>query len=164
MSDDKAALEEAFSKLSAKERLFVESYYTCKYNASKAIVMAGYDTKYPSKMGYQLTRKPHIKAAIDLLMQQKIKEVTVSAEYVVRKLVRIVEKAEIENNYTAVLRGLELLGRHLSMFVDRTEISGRDGDAIKLEKVQNDADAFTRAIAGLATRGRETGVAGETEH
>lgn len=156
--------EEILSRLSVKERLFVEAYFACEYNATQAVVKAGYNTKYPNKIAYQMLRRPRIKEAVDALKEQKIKEVSVSQEYVLRKLVRTVEKAESQGNHTATLRGLEMLAKHLGMFIERTEISGKDGEAIRMEKIENDADAFTRAIAGLANRGRKDGVAGETEH
>ena len=156
--------EEIFSKLSVKERLFVEAYFACEYNAAEAIRQAGYNTKYPNKMGHQLTNKPHVKAAIDVYKKEKIDEVSVTAEYVLRKLVRTVEKAEKQNNHNATLRGLELLAKHLGMFIERTEITGKDGEAIQLEKIQNDADAFASAIASLTKRGGEARVARETEH
>lgn len=156
--------EEILSALSPKERLFVEAYFACDYNGSEAIRQAGYDTKYPNKMASEMLRKPKIKAAVDVLKEERLEEVTVSAEYVLRKLVRTVEKAEKQNNHNATLRGLELLAKHLGMFIERTEITGKDGEAIQLEKIQNDADAFASAIASLTKRGREGGVARETEH
>jgi hypothetical protein len=49
--------------------------------------------------------------------------------------------------------------------VSRTEHTGKDGAAIEIEqKVREDADAVTSAIAGLAARARAAGVAGETQH
>lgn len=41
----------------------------------------------------------------------------------------------------------------------QTEITGKDGEAIKIEQVAHDADAFTRAIAGIASRGGEASAA-----
>lgn len=54
-------------------------------------------------------------------------------------------------------RMLEILlkGHRPEKYVDRirAEHTGKDGDAIKIEQVVNDADAFARAIAGIASRG-----------
>ena len=44
------------------------------------------------------------------------------------------------------------------------EHTGKDGGAIQIEQVSADADAFTRAIAGLASREAEGSGAGETSH
>lgn len=56
------------------------------------------------------------------------------------------------------------IGRHLGMFKDRVEVTGKDGGAIEIDQVRNDADAFTRSIAGLAARGGTGSGAGETQH
>jgi len=156
--------EKLLDSLSMKERLFVEAYFACEYNGTQAIIKAGYDTKYPNKMAHEMLKKPKIKAAVDALKEEKIKETAVSTDYVLRKLVKTIEKAESQNNHGAVLRGCELIAKHLGMFIERTEITGKDGEAIRMEKIENDADAFTRAIAGLAVREGEKRVASETEH
>lgn len=46
----------------------------------------------------------------------------------------------------------------------QTELTGKDGGAIQMEKVQNDADAFTSAIVGLAARGAAGSGTSQTEH
>ena len=43
------------------------------------------------------------------------------------------------------------------------EHTGKDGDAIKFEQVKSDADAFTRAITGIAARTTEASGTGETQ-
>jgi hypothetical protein len=49
------------------------------------------------------------------------------------------------------------MARALGMFIERKEISGPNGDAIRYQQVQEAADAFTSAINGLIERGREDG-------
>lgn len=44
------------------------------------------------------------------------------------------------------------IGKHLGMFVDRHELTGKDGAAVKLEL---DAERFTRSIASLTARNGE---------
>lgn len=56
------------------------------------------------------------------------------------------------------------LGRHLGMFKDKVEVTGKDGNPIEIDQVRNDADAFTRSIVGLAARARAGSGTGETEH
>lgn len=38
------------------------------------------------------------------------------------------------------------------LLVDKAELTGKDGAAIQLEQVKNDAAAFARTVAGLASR------------
>lgn len=57
------------------------------------------------------------------------------------------------------------IGRHLGMFKERVEHTGKDGGAIEIEqRTRDDADAVTRAITGLAERHRAASVAGTTQH
>ena len=94
-------------------------------------------------------------------------EVSVSPEYVLRKLIRTVEKAEQQENHGATLRGLELLAKHLGMFIERQEISGPDGGAIVHEqKVKQDAADFKSRLHKLAKSGTDGNVVafpGKTE-
>lgn len=57
------------------------------------------------------------------------------------------------------------IGKHLGMFKERVEHTGKDGGAIEFEqKVKEDADAVASAIASLVERARAARVAGETQH
>jgi phage terminase small subunit len=57
------------------------------------------------------------------------------------------------------------IGKHLGMFRERVELTGKDGNAIEFEqKVKEDADAVASAIASLAERARAHRVDGETQH
>ena len=90
---------------------------------------------------------------IDLLeagLNEKVRRNEVTADYVLEKLVAIVEETE-KGNPNAALRGLELLGKHLGLYKDRQEISGPDGGAIQTEqKTQEHAADFTRKLSRLA--------------
>lgn len=57
------------------------------------------------------------------------------------------------------------IGKHLGMFKERVELTGKDGNAIEFEqKVKENADAVASAIASLAERARAARVVGETQH
>lgn len=57
------------------------------------------------------------------------------------------------------------LGKHLGMFKERVEHTGKDGGAIEFEqKVKEDADVVARSIAGLVERARTSRVARDTQH
>jgi phage terminase small subunit len=141
-------------ELTLKQKLFVEAYVSSDGNLTEAARQAGYKGNNLNKVASELKAKPHIKKAIDELTAKKIKELNVTKEYVLRKLVRTVEKAEDDNNHGATLRGLELLAKHLGMFIERQEISGPDGGAIVHEqKVKQDAADFASRLARLANAG-----------
>lgn len=66
----------------------------------------------------------------------------------------LVEQAEA--NPTAFMT---LVGKVLPL-----QLTGENGDPIKIEQVQSEADAFTRSILGLATRAGTASGTGETQH
>ena len=139
--------------LTMKQRLFVEAYFANDYNATEAARAAGYAGEHLNRVGHELLNKPHVRAAIDRRAQEKLKEISLTEEYVIRKLVKTIEKAELDNNLAAVLRGIELAAKNLGMLRERTEITGKDGEAIKYEEVANDAADFARTISRISQRG-----------
>lgn len=154
---DAGNIQEVIDNLTVRQRRFVEEYLV-DFNGAAAVERAGYNTKYPNRLSHEMLHNPAIKAAIDQLTMDRAKESTLKPEYVINKIQRTIEKADVDSNYNAVLRGCELLARALGMFVERKEISGPNGDAIQYKQVQEAADAFTSAIAGLIERGGEDNI------
>lgn len=138
--------------LTMKQQLFVEAYFASNYNGAEAAKRAGYTGNNLNRIACQQLARPNVRAAIDELAQKKIKEISLTEEYVLRKLVRTIEKAEQDNNLSAVLRGIELAAKNLGMLRERTEISGPDGEAIKYEEISNEAADFARSISRIAAR------------
>ncbi len=138
--------------LTMKQQLFVEAYFASDYNATEACRKAGYNGENHNKIASQLMAKPNVRAAVNKLAQKKLDEVALTEQYIIKKLVSTLEKAEDRDNFTAVLRALELAMKNLGMLRERTEITGKDGEAIKYEEIQNEADAFQRRISSLAKR------------
>jgi len=142
------------SKLSPKMEKFVEEYLI-DLNASEAVLRAGYKTRNQNRMGAELLRHPLVKSAIDKHMEKRRDRMELTADYVLTKLVNIVEQTE-NGNPSAALRGLELLGKHLGLYRDRQEISGPDGGAIEMEqKAEKNAADFTSQLSRLARRSGE---------
>lgn len=144
-------IQTVVNELSPKQRAFCEQYLI-DYNGSAAALRAGYKTKYPAKLASKMLDNPVIRACIDQITLERAEKSVVKPDYVINKIVKTIEAAEDKNNHTAVLRGCELLARHLGMFIERQEISGPNGDAIKYEQVREAANDFTRAIASILER------------
>lgn len=159
---DNDDIQQVWDELTDLERAFCQEYIK-DFNASQAVARAGSQSGNPHKVGSAMRAKPHIRLMIDHLLKERADNFEVKPDYVLRKLIRTIEKTESEDNHTATLRGLELLARHLGMFVDKTEITGAGGEAIKYEKMEQDAADLTNAIARLAKRGGEGGVAEGSE-
>lgn len=150
--------ERKLRNLTPLQEIFVSEYLK-DFNASKAVLRAGYNTNNPNNQGSQLLNTKHVRARIQEAIEERKEKSFVNEDYVLRKIVNTLEKCEKDENFnaTAVLRAAELLAKHLGMFVDKQEISGPNGGAIQTEKVTNDATDFTRSIARLAKRGGARG-------
>jgi phage terminase small subunit len=152
-------LQLVLDALTDKQKSFVEEYLT-DFNGTKAVARAKYESKNPKQLACDLLKNPGIRFAIDGLKAQRAENSDVTSDWVLKKIVDTITRCETEDDYNpnAILRGTELLAKHLGMFIERTEISGKDGEAIKYEKVKQDADDFTSAIASLAKRHGKTGL------
>lgn len=144
------------SKLTPKMRAFVDEYMLDpKMNASEAVRKAGYKCKpeNANRIAVELLRHPTIRKEIEERKAARRERMELTEDYVLGKLVKIVEDTE-DGNPQAALRGLELLGKHLGLYKDRQEISGPDGEAIQMEqKVKQDVESFKSRLARLATSG-----------
>jgi phage terminase small subunit len=157
-SDSEIPLTGKGSKIGAKMLRFVDEYML-DLNASQAVVRAGYKTRNKDKMATQLMQHPLVRREIAERTAQRREKMDLSAEYVINKLINIVESTD-EGNPQAALRGLELLGKHLGLFKERQEISGPDGGAIEMEQkeIKQSVSDFTSKLARLTKRGEDDNV------
>jgi phage terminase small subunit len=126
--------------------------YVVDFNGSAAAIRAGYSSKYPDRQASTLLKHKGVAAYIDHLSQSKEAAIiSIDPDYVISQVTQIISKDGTKDGDK--LRALELLARHLGMFIERTEISGKDGEAIAYKKVEEEVADFTRAIAGLSKRG-----------
>jgi phage terminase small subunit len=131
--------------MTEKQKRFVEAYIE-NPNAAEAARKAGYSPKTADVIGRENLRKPTIAAALSESRQQLAERAQLSAEYVLdglkevaerclqRKPVMVYDKEEKEYVQAAdpdtgegiwtfqamgANKALELLGKHLGMFVDQ---------------------------------------------
>ncbi len=120
-------------KLTARQTRFVEEYMI-DLNASAAARRAGYSMKTAHRQGQENLQKPAIRQAIEA-KQEEIANApgAVSAEWIIGEMRKV---AAGENTNTRDrLKALELLGKIQGLFVDRKEVSGRDGGPLLVEFV-----------------------------
>jgi phage terminase small subunit len=89
MADNEQKQESAYGLLSPKRRAFVDAYFTCKLNGTKAAIKAGYSKKTAMTQAEQLLRILEVKQAIaerSAIMQAKSR---LKADDVVKELRRI---------------------------------------------------------------------------
>lgn len=143
-------------KLTPKMRSFIDEYFgAASFNAVKAIELSLYQCKTEAstmQTAAELMRHPLVRAEIERRQALRTERSEVKAEWLINKLMTIVENTETENPQAA-LRGIELLGKTIAIWRDKQEITGADGGAIQHEqKVKEDVADFTSRIAGLAKR------------
>jgi phage terminase small subunit len=132
-------------KLTPKQKRFVEEYLI-DLNATRAAKAAGYSEKTAKAIGTENLSKPTIMQAITKGMKRTTAKAEISAEYVLSTIRETVERCKqstpvVDKNgdpvmvktadgeivpaykfeHTGVMKGCELLGRHLKLFTDKIE-------------------------------------------
>lgn len=147
-------------KITPKMRSFIDEYMV-DLNATKAVIRSSYSTHgnaQACRLAAELMAHPLIKEEIGKRLDKKTQKVEVRAEYLINKLMNIVENTE-EDNPQAAIRALELLGKSIALWKERQEISGVDGEAIKHEQhVKESVADFTSRISRLAQRNGTDGA------
>lgn len=138
-------------RLTVRQTRFCEEY-VIDFNAKAAAIRAGYATKWADRQAHLLMLKPEIRAYIDhLSMSKTAKIVSVDPDYVLQRITAVIDKEGTKDG--DVLRGLELLARHLGMLRDKTEISGPDGGAIEMEqRVKQESAAVIDALKSMSKK------------
>lgn len=148
----------AANKLTGKMLSFIDAYFgEAQFNATEAYRLSGYKITSMSKATLdknvsELMAKPLIIAEIERRQAARQVKAEVKSEYLINKLMQIIEK-EQEDNPQAALRAIELAGKSIALWKERQEISGVDGEAIKHEQhVKESVADFTDRIKSLASR------------
>jgi len=129
--------------MTPKQQRFVEEYLV-DLNATQAAVRAGYSEKTARSQGQRLLTNVDIALAIEAGQAERSERTEVTQDYVLNSIVETIERCKqaepvkyqngdlvyvatpdgemapaYKFNATAVLKGSELLGRHLAMFTDK---------------------------------------------
>lgn len=140
-------------KLTAKMVSFIDAYFgEAQFNATRAMELSAYKTTNPALQAAELMNHPLVQEEIKRRQAKRSEKAEVTADYLVNKLMRIIEDTQ-QDNPQAALRAIELAGKTIALWRDRQEISGPDGEAIKHEQhVKESVADFTSRISSLAKR------------
>ena len=118
-------------KMTAKQKRFVEEYLI-DLNATQAAIRAGYAEKSASVEGARLLANAKVAVAVAAAQAERSERTEITQDYVLALIVDTAErcKQNAEYNPAAVLKGAELLGRHLAMFTDKKTVTHHNGDRL----------------------------------
>lgn len=123
-----------------KQKMFVKEYMK-DLNATQAAIRAGYSEDTAGVIGYENLKKPYIQEAIQKEAEERAKKVEIDAEYVLGNLKKVAERCmqaeeimkydsdlkelvgtgEYKFDSSGANKSLELLGKYLKLFTDKTE-------------------------------------------
>lgn len=130
-------------KLTEKQKAFCDEYII-DFNGTRAAIAAGYSEKTANRIASENLTKLDVQEYLAELKAERAERVQIDQDYVLRVIKNTVERCsqaepvkdakgnetgEYKFDSTAVLKGAELLGKHLAMFTDRSEVKS----SVKLE-------------------------------
>ena len=130
--------------LTQKQEAFVAEYLV-DLNATAAAERAGYE--HPNKQGPRMLVNVGIAKAIASAQAKRSERTEVTQDYVLTAIKDTVEQYRgggEGSNPNAVLKGAELLGRHLAMFTDKAVVDVNHG---LQEMTDTELEAHARQLA-----------------
>ena len=112
--------------LTHRRQMFIQEY-PIDFNGTQACIRAGYSPKTANEQAARLLANVSIQNAIQKAMQERSARVKKTADDVFQDIIETTDAARAEGNFNATLKGLEMQCKCLGMFIDKTEISGKDG-------------------------------------
>ncbi|PBJ92088.1 hypothetical protein CMV24_29085 [Pseudomonas plecoglossicida] len=160
--------------LTAKQQRFVDEYLK-DLNATQAAIRAGYSKKTAASIGQENLRKPEIEKALRSATQERSQRTAITQDYVLSGIVEVVERCRqvapvldrsgeqilvetptgelapaFEFDAKNVLKGLELLGKHLNLFAEK--------DALDIELKRLEVEKRKAEIKRLQDGGGDDGL------
>lgn len=107
--------------LTPRQAAFVREYLV-DLNGTQAAIRAGYSEATAGQQAEQLLKKLEIKAAVDEGMSARASRVQVTADDVVRILLKEATADDGPTCKTGRVKAAELLGKHLAMFTEASKV------------------------------------------
>lgn len=126
-------------ELPLKQLTFIAEYLANGFNATAAAKTAGYSKRTAESQGSRLLKNVKVAAAIAEATSERLANLEITADYVLKTIQSTIERCRqteqvffrgwpVEGKYQFdaqnVLKGAELLGKHLKLFTERVELEG----------------------------------------
>ena len=122
--------------LTARQMRFVDEYLK-DLNATQAAIRAGYKaTTAVAANAARLLKNDKVQEAIEARKHARVERVELEQDWVVNELRKVAQRClpveddagkPFANIVNVGVKALELLGRHQGIFIDKREITGKDG-------------------------------------
>lgn len=109
--------------MTPKQERFVQEYLI-DLNATRAAIRAGYSAKTAEQQGPRLLGNVGVAAAIAKAQAERAAKVELTQEFVISGLVKEATREDDDSSHAARVSAYGLLGKHMGMFVSKTELSG----------------------------------------
>ena len=130
--------------LTRKQERFV-SEYLLSGNATEAVRRAGYQTRYPSEVGYGLKRHPKVRTALIEAQEARARRLEIQADLIASKYMQLMERALEAKDFETALKALNQLCNKLKVFERHQALPLLE----MMEKAPNDWEGMLRAIIGV---------------
>lgn len=138
--------------LTPKQKRFAEEYLI-DLNATAAYKRAGYSANGTTAEvnASRLLGNAKVAQYVQSAMDKRSEDLGIDAKYVLTTIRNTIERCsqaeqvtekdgtvsgEYRFDASAVLKGAELLGKHLKMFTDKTEHTGKDGGPMEISAIE----------------------------
>jgi phage terminase small subunit len=134
--------------LTEKERKFA-TLVMHGMHKREAYYQAGYakmgNPRYDIDRAHEILQRPRIREFMRITMEKAAEKTVLSVAKVLDNYNTIYEKAIADGDYAAATKAMELYGRHLGMFIERTENINKNLNF----RTQEDVDREIQRLADL---------------
>ena len=138
-------------KLSPKQAAFVAEYLI-DLNATQAAIRAGYSEKSAARISVELLNKTQVRKAIEKAQARRAEKVERTALDVLKDIQSVTREAREGGDLKTALKGLELEGKHLGMFLNRVDMTSSDGSMTQAPAVVIDFSGMSPDDIAAAAR------------
>lgn len=138
------------AELTPKQEMFCKEYII-DLNATQACIRAGYSKNNADKIGSELLGKTRVREYVNILMDKRSKKIEITAEDVLQDIYDTRQTAKEQDKLSERTKCNELLGKHLKLFTDKTEITGKDGNPIETRTISSSAE-WLSGLLGTGTK------------